>query len=162
MKFSKVVIAFALLLTLSTLSAVSTYAATYYIYNGNISSGWSSYGTMNTSSSCGYSGGMYWYYGNGNNATGSSGALWSKDVTGNYEYAVYITSCNATASVKYYVWYENGRRADLNVNQLNYSNEWVILGTYRGDEYSKESIGMDNSYASTSSKVAWDEARIRN
>lgn len=156
MKLRKSLIVSTMLLTLSAFSSISAFAATSYVYNGDISSGWSSSGVMNTTRSCGYDGKSYWYYGK---SDPTSSGMWSKDLDGRTEYAVYIPSCNSTGSVKYHAWYEDGQRADLNVNQLNYSNEWVILGTYRGD--SNSSIGMSNNWASSSSKVVWDEARFK-
>ncbi len=157
MKLRKSLVVFTLLLTLSVLSSISAFAATSYVYNGDISSGWWSSGVMNSTSSCGYDGKSYWYYGS---SSPTSTGEWAKELNGRTEYAVYIPSCNSTGSVKYHVWYEDGQRVDLNVNQLNYSNEWVILGTYYGDSYS--SIGMSNNLASSSSKVVWDEVRFKN
>ena len=49
---------------------------------------------------------------------------------GNYEVFVYVPNCNATTTNLRYRVMHNGQRNDRIVNQYQYSNQWVSLGTY--------------------------------
>lgn len=79
--------------------------------------------------SIGYNGHMYWTYVNGNVV--NSWGEWSANLAGgNYEAYAFIPSNYATtASAKYQI-YHTGGTATRSVNQNNYYDVWVSLGTY--------------------------------
>jgi hypothetical protein len=77
----------------------------------------------------GYNGHFWWTY-----TTASADTCyvtWTPRLSsaGNYEVLVYIPSINATANARYRVYYAGGNRTVI-VNQNNYSNQWVSLGTF--------------------------------
>ncbi|MEO0126523.1 MAG: T9SS type A sorting domain-containing protein [candidate division WOR-3 bacterium] len=48
---------------------------------------------------------------------------------GTYEVLAYIPSTNATANARYRIYYAGGNTT-VTINQNNYANQWVSLGTY--------------------------------
>ena len=77
----------------------------------------------------GYNGHFWWTY-----TTVSADTCyvtWTPHLTtsGIYEVFVYIPSINATANARYKVYYAGGNQT-VTVNQNNYSNQWVSLGTF--------------------------------
>uniref|UniRef100_A0A7C4YBP9 T9SS type A sorting domain-containing protein n=1 Tax=candidate division WOR-3 bacterium TaxID=2052148 RepID=A0A7C4YBP9_UNCW3 len=77
----------------------------------------------------GYKGHFFWTYSTGSKDT--CYVIWKPRLTisGNYEVFVYIPSINANANAHYKIYYDGGSK-DVYVNQNNYSDEWVSLGTY--------------------------------
>lgn len=76
-----------------------------------------------------YNGHIFWTYVNGNKV--NSWGEWKAELTnGNYEVFAYIPKNYATTTnAKYEISY-NGGTAIKSVNQKNFYNEWVSLGTY--------------------------------
>jgi hypothetical protein len=90
-------------------------------------------------STCGYGGHSYWTF---NNVYAVSNfAQWTPTLpqAGRYTVYVYVPSCNATTTSARYRVLHAGMRHDVWVNQYNYSNAWVRLGTFTfnatGNEY---------------------------
>ncbi len=77
----------------------------------------------------GYNGHFWWTY-----TTASADTCyvtWTPHLTtsGIYEVLVYIPSINANANARYKVYYAGGNQT-VTINQNNYSNQWVSLGTF--------------------------------
>lgn len=125
-------------------------ATSKYVYNGNQSSGWSGSGTFNLATDAGYDGSMYWRY-------GQSGSIGSWDFglsSSNVNYWAYIPNHHAYGYAIYHCWY-TAQRQDVGVNQRNYSNQWVYLGTFNTS--SDSSTMMEDQNAATSDQIGWDE-----
>lgn len=80
--------------------------------------------------SIGYNGHMLWTYVNG--TVVSSWGQWRPNLpsTGNYEVFAYIPSRNAFTNSAPYTIYYNGGMRQVRLNQQNYNDVWVSLGTY--------------------------------
>lgn len=77
----------------------------------------------------GFRGHMWWTY-----TTVSADTCyvtWTPNLpqSGDYEVFAYIPSINATANARYQINYSGGTQTVV-INQTNYSDEWVSLGTY--------------------------------
>ncbi len=77
----------------------------------------------------GYNGHFWWTY-----TTVSADTCyvtWTPHLTtsGTYEVYAYIPSTNATANARYRIYYAGGNQT-VTINQNNYSNQWVLLGTF--------------------------------
>jgi hypothetical protein len=89
----------------------------------------------------GYGGDMYWTYVNGNVV--SNKAQWRPELAGagNYQVKVFIPNNYATTGSAKYSIRANGSTYTATVNQNNYYDQWVALGTYyfnasnNGSEY---------------------------
>lgn len=82
-------------------------------------------------STAGYNSGMLWTYNNDYARGNYNWARWYPSLTaGRYEVFVFIPSKNATSrAARYWVSHRDGFTLRV-INQLNYSDQWVSLGTY--------------------------------
>lgn len=98
----------------------------------------------------GYRGHLYWTW-------NSYSALhnWAKwfpylPSAGNWEVYVYIASrYHGSKSARYSVYHSNGARSDVTVNQNNYYNQWVSLGTYYFSGGGNEYVYLDDATGET-------------
>lgn len=77
----------------------------------------------------GYNGHFWWTY-----TTVSADTCyvtWTPHLTtsGNYQVYAYIPGINANANARYKIYYAGGNQTVI-INQNNYSNQWVLLGTF--------------------------------
>jgi hypothetical protein len=77
----------------------------------------------------GYNSHMFYTYINGNTVS-STGEWWPTLTGGNYAVSVYIPNINATTTNAKYEISTNNGTVVKSVNQNNYYNAWVSLGTY--------------------------------
>jgi len=77
----------------------------------------------------GYNGHFWWTY--TTISTDTCYVTWTPHLTtsGIYEVLVYVPSINANANARYKVYYAGGSQT-VTINQNNYSNQWVSLGTF--------------------------------
>ncbi|HHT9106713.1 MAG TPA: golvesin C-terminal-like domain-containing protein, partial [Candidatus Wujingus californicus] len=107
------------------------------------SSGFTKYGTSSYwhEAWLGYNGHMFWTYNNQN--TIDNYAKWQPNLSsggaGYYAVYVYIPSDYSDTTNATYTIFYNGFTATSTVNQNNYINSWVLLGSYyfsaNGSEY---------------------------
>jgi len=90
-----------------------------------------------------------------------NGAEWVANISGGtYNVEVFIPHNYATATVNYYVRW-NGGQSVVTVNQLNYNDQWVSLGTYAING-PQASVGSNDSADPRGSIVGWDAVRWTN
>ncbi|MEO0226546.1 MAG: T9SS type A sorting domain-containing protein [candidate division WOR-3 bacterium] len=77
----------------------------------------------------GYNGHFWWTY--TTTSADTCYVTWTPHlpVAGSYEVFAYIPSINATANARYKIYYAGGNQT-VTINQNNYSNQWVSLGTF--------------------------------
>lgn len=130
----------------------------------NTSTGFVTGGTASSwrSATAGYNGGMIWTYNNDYARNGYNWARWYPSLTaGRYEVFVYVPSKNATATTaRYWVSHRDGFTLKI-VNQLNYSDQWVSLGTYwfRGTSSDYVSLSDVTGEAYLTRIVGFDAAK---
>lgn len=80
----------------------------------------------------GYEGHMWWTY--ATNSADTCYATWTPNLTlaGDYEVFTYIPSVNSNALARYKIYYSGGNQTVI-INQANYQDQWVSLGTYPFD-----------------------------
>ncbi|HEX5752975.1 MAG TPA: hypothetical protein VFZ09_42620 [Archangium sp.] len=111
----------------------------------------------------GYNGHMWWTYVNG--TTLSNSARWTPALSGSgsYTVSVYIPSNYGTTQQARYRIYHNGINDYATVNQNNYYDQWVTLGTYtfaaNGTEYVE--LGDNTGEAASSYRmIGFDAVRF--
>lgn len=77
----------------------------------------------------GYNGHFWWTYTTA--SVDTCYVTWTPHLTtaGTYSVYAYIPSTNATANARYRIYYAGGNQTVV-INQNNYSNQWVLLGTF--------------------------------
>jgi hypothetical protein len=106
---------------------------------------------------------MWYTYVNG--STKSNYAQWKPPLpsAGTYTVSVYIPNDNATSQLAKYRIYHNGVNDYATVNQNNYFDAWVTLGSYsfsgNGTEY-VELADNTGEAASTYRKISFDAVRF--
>ena len=114
------------------------------------------------SSSAGYNNGMIWTYNNDYARSSYNWARWYPSLTaGRYEVFVFIPAKNATSTTaRYWVSHQHGFTLRI-VNQLNYSHQWVSLGTYwfRGSSSDYVSLADVTGEAYLSRIVGFDAVK---
>lgn len=105
----------------------------------------------------GYNGHFFWTYSTGSQDT--CYVIWKPilSVSGEYEVFAYIPSINANANAHYKVYHNNGN-TEVVINQNNYSEEWVSLGTYQfstGNGY----VYLGDATGTPLQKIAFDAMR---
>lgn len=109
----------------------------------------------------GYSGHMWWTYVNGNSV--SSWGEWRANLGGNYQVYVFVPRDNATTRNARYEIYHNGGTATRAVNQNNYFDAWVDVGTYgfsSGDGRRVRLTDATGEAGSSGLKVGFDAVRF--
>ena len=114
--------------------------------------------------SIGYGGDMYWTYVNGNVV--SNKAQWRPQMSGagNYQVKVFIPNNYATTGSAKYTIKANGSTYTAIVNQNNYYDQWVTLGTYsfnasnNGSEYVELTDATGES-GSSYKKIGFDAVK---
>jgi hypothetical protein len=86
-------------------------------------------GTYWWEASAGYNSHMFYTFVNGNSVS-SIGEWWPTLAGGNYAVSVYVPNINATTANAKYEIYTTGGTVVRSVNQNDYYNAWVNLGTY--------------------------------
>ncbi len=130
----------------------------------NTSPGFVTGGTASSwrSATAGYNGGMIWTYNNDYARGNYNWARWYPSLTaGRYEVFVYVPSKNATATTaRYWVSHRDGFTLKI-VNQMNYSDQWVSLGTYwfRGTSSDYVSLSDVTGEAYLTRIVGFDAAK---
>lgn len=130
----------------------------------NTSPGFVTGGTASSwrSATAGYNGGMIWTYNNDYARGNYNWARWYPTLNaGRYEVFVYIPSKNATATTaRYWVSHRDGFTLKI-VNQMNYSDQWVSLGTYwfRGSSSDYVSLSDVTGEAYLTRIVGFDAAK---
>lgn len=92
------------------------------------SSGFGHYGTYWWQQSIGYNGHMWWTWTNGGSV--SSYAYWSASISGRYEVYAFIPNNYATTRNASYALNTSSGITWASVNQNNYYDQWVSIGTY--------------------------------
>lgn len=111
-------------------------------------SGFSRGGSWWAEANIGYNGHMYWTYVNGS-AVDSWGE-WSANLAGgNYEVYAFIPRDYATTANAIYQIYYNGGTASRSVNQNNYYDVWVSLGTYNFSSGTSRRIRLTDATGET-------------
>lgn len=95
----------------------------------DLSSGFTRGGSYWAEANIGYNGHMYWTYVNGS-IVDSWGEWYANLDGGNYEVYAFIPSNYATTASALYQIYHSGGTTTRTVNQNNYFDVWVSLGTY--------------------------------
>lgn len=107
----------------------------------------------------GYGGSLLWTYNNDYARPNYNWAHWKPALSaGRYEVFVYIPSTNAsTHNARYWVSHRDGYTLSV-VNQMNYSDQWVSLGTFyfRGTSADYVSLADVTFETYLSRMVAWD------
>lgn len=107
----------------------------------------------------GYGGSLLWTYNNDYARTNYNWGHWQPPLSaGRYEVYVYIPSTNAsTHNARYWVSHRDGYTLSV-VNQMNYSDQWVSIGTYyfRGSSADYVSLSDVTFETYLSHMVAWD------
>ena len=112
------------------------------------SSGFARGGSYWAEASIGYNGHMYWTYINGSVVDGWG--EWSASLAGgNYEVYAFIPSNYATTQSAPYQVYHNGGIASRTVNQNNYYDVWVSLGTYGFSSGSSRRVRLTDATGET-------------
>lgn len=130
----------------------------------NSSPGFVTGGTASSwrSSTAGYNSGMIWTYNNDYARGNYNWGRWYPSLSaGRYEVFVYIPSKNATATTaRYWVSHRDGFTLRI-VNQMNYSDQWVSLGTYwfRGNNSDYVSLSDVTGEAYLTRIVGFDAAK---
>jgi len=112
--------------------------------------------------SIGYRKHMFWTYVNGD--TVDDWAEWRPDLPqcGSYQVSVFIPSQYATTqSAKYEVYHRDGDQVVV-ISQIDYSDEWVNLGTYNFDAGTKGYVRLTDATGeafSTRRQVGFDAVR---
>jgi len=105
---------------------------------------------------------MIWTYNNDYARANYNWGRWYPSLSaGRYEVFVYIPSKNATATTaRYWVSHRDGFTLKI-VNQMNYSDQWVSLGTYwfRGSSSDYVSLSDVTGEAYLTRIVGFDAAR---
>ncbi|MGQ9533975.1 MAG: golvesin C-terminal-like domain-containing protein [bacterium] len=105
----------------------------------------------------GYNGHFWWTY-----TTVSADTCyvtWTPHLTaaGNYAVYAYIPSTNANANARYRIYYAGGNQT-VTINQNNYSNQWVLLGTFPFNT-SGGYVYLGDASGTASQKIAFDAMR---
>lgn len=97
----------------------------FYLHTGGASS-MARWRDKNT----GYKNHMWWTYSNPSKSLDTSYAIWRANLSenGHYELFTYIPFSNATYAL-YKIYHKDGFDT-VSINQKNYTNEWVSLGTF--------------------------------
>jgi surface antigen len=112
----------------------------------------------------GYDGHQFYTLANGN--TVNNYAKWSASISynGNTEVQVFIPKNNATTkSAKYKIYYNGGTSvANKTINQNNYYDQWVSLGTYYFKQGSGNYVYLSDATGETpgSTKVSFDAVKF--
>ena len=102
---------------------------------------------------------LFWTNNNDKTRTGYNWGKWSPDLeAASYEVFVYIPENNATTSNARYWISHSGGFTLREVDQSQYSNEWVSLGTYSFSGTNNDYVSLSDVTYETylSRKVAWD------
>lgn len=73
---------------------------------------------------------------------------------GNYEVMVYIPFSNATSS--YYRIHHNDGIDTVNINQKNFTNEWVSLGSYNFEKGNKKFVQLGDATGIAGQQIVFD------
>jgi surface antigen len=127
----------------------------------DLSSGFTRYGTASywQTASIGYNGHMYWTYSNG--SVRDNYAKWTPSLpsAGTYTVSVYIPNNNATSNATYTI-YANGTTYTRTVNQNNYYDAWVSLGSfYFAASGGYVLLGDNTGETAGSTKVGFDAVK---
>lgn len=81
------------------------------------------------------------------------------NASGNYEVYTYIPNINANANAHYRIYYAGGNQTVV-INQNNYSNQWVLLGTFPFNT-SGGYVYLGDASGTAMQKIAFDAIRWR-
>ena len=89
--------------------------------------------------------------------TQTASMTWRPNIYESGEYSVYvhIPATNATASVSYEVHYSSGDDS-ISINQLNFSNQWILLGQYYFNSGTSGYVRLSNNDTSSIRQVGYD------
>lgn len=109
----------------------------------------------------GYANHFWWTYTNGN--TISNSATWTPNLSanGNWQVYAFVPAPDATTTNARYVITHNGTNSAVSINQNNYYNVWIPIGTYYFSAGTAGRVFLsDQTYESCCKRIGFDAVQF--